>query len=368
MAEASERTDTKVEAQAPSLLRQVYSVTLALGIGTAGGYAAYLLQLPLPWMIGAMSATTLAALLGAPIAMAKSLRVVMITVLGVLLGSGFTPEIVAHLTSWIPTLALLFLYVTLAGGLGALYFQRVCRYDGTTAYFSAMPGGLSEMILIGAEMGGDARRIALVHASRLLLVVMLIPFLYNYVHGLAPGDRPPSGPSITELPLHDLLLLTMSAVVGYALARSLRVPAAAVVGPMLVSALIHLLGWTAAKPPIEIVGAAQVAVGAAIGARFSNTEWRLFWSTLLHAAGGTAILMLLAAAFAAGISLVLPLSIDAVLLAFSPGGLAEMSLIAIAIGANTAFVATHHIVRIILIVVLAPPAFKLLRRWERNPD
>ena len=42
-----------------------------------------------------------------------------------------------------------------------------------------------------------------------------------------------------------------------------------------------------------------------------------------------------------------------------------MSLIAIAIGANTAFVATHHIVRIILIVVLAPPAFKLLRRWER---
>ncbi len=47
-------------------------------------------------------------------------------------------------------------------------------------------------------------------------------------------------------------------------------------------------------------------------------------------------------------------------LAFSPGGLAEMSLIAIAIGA--AFVATHHVVRIFLIVVIAPHAFRLLRR------
>ena len=70
---------------------------------------------------------------------------------------------------------------------------------------------------------------------------------------------------------------------------------------------------------MEVVGAAQVAVGAAIGARFSNTEIRLFWTTLLHAAGGTVILMVLAAAFAAGISLILPLSVDAVLLAFSPG-------------------------------------------------
>ena len=50
------------------------------------------------------------------------------------------------------------------------------------------------------------------------------------------------------------------------------------------------------------------------------------------------------------------------MLAFSPGGLAEMSLIAIAIGADAAFVATHHIVRIFLVIVIAPLAFKLMRR------
>ncbi len=348
-----------------SLLRRVGSIALALGIGTAGGTAAYLLQLPLPWMIGSMSATTVAAILGAPIAMAKGLRAVMVTVLGVMLGSGFTPEIMAHFATWLPTLGLLFFYVAAAGSLGTLYVQRLCGYDRPTAYFSAMPGGLSEMILVGTAMGGDARRISLVHGSRLLLVVMIIPFLYNYVHGLEAGERPPIGPSLLDLPLDDLLLLAMAAVVGYALARALRIPAAAVVGPMLVSAAIHLVGWTSAKPPLELVAAAQVAVGAAVGARFSNTATRLVFQTLLHAAGGAAILMALAGLFSVGVSLVLPLSLDAVLLAFSPGGLAEMSLIAIAIGADTAFVATHHIVRIILIVVLAPPAFRLLGRWER---
>jgi uncharacterized membrane protein AbrB (regulator of aidB expression) len=52
---------------------------------------------------------------------------------------------------------------------------------------------------------------------------------------------------------------------------------------------------------------------------------------------------------------------DALVLAYAPGGLAEMSLIALALSMDAAFVATHHIVRIFLIVVLAPLAFRATR-------
>ena len=45
---------------------------------------------------------------------------------------------------------------------------------------------------------------------------------------------------------------------------------------------------------------------------------------------------------------------DKVLLAFSPGGLPEMSLIALALETDVPFVAMHHMIRIILIVTLAP--------------
>ena len=66
--------------------------------------------------------------------------------------------------------------------------------------------------------------------------------------------------------------------------------------------------------------------------------------------------------FAIGLAQVTGLPVVPLMLAFSPGGLAEMSLIAIAIGADAAFVATHHIVRIFLVIVIAPLAFKLMRR------
>jgi len=48
-------------------------------------------------------------------------------------------------------------------------------------------------------------------------------------------------------------------------------------------------------------------------------------------------------------------------LAYAPGGLAEMSLIALALHADVAFVSSHHVVRILLIVTLAPLTFRLLR-------
>ena len=50
----------------------------------------------------------------------------------------------------------------------------------------------------------------------------------------------------------------------------------------------------------------------------------------------------------------------ALLLALSPGGVAEMSLIALSLDIDVAFVSTMHAARILFIVVLAPLAFRLL--------
>ncbi|MBT6911968.1 MAG: AbrB family transcriptional regulator, partial [Rhodospirillaceae bacterium] len=48
-----------------------------------------------------------------------------------------------------------------------------------------------------------------------------------------------------------------------------------------------------------------------------------------------------------------------VMLAFAPGGVAEMSLIAIAMDVDPGFVALHHIARIFEIIILAP----FVARW-----
>ncbi len=353
-------------ADPPVLLAPTLPTTLmALAIGIFGGWLALLAGLPLAWMIGAMSATTAAAALGAPIALPIGFRQLMVTVLGVMLGSGFSPEMLERVGEWALSLAALALYAAAAGGAGLFYFRRVCGYDAVTAYFSAMPGGFSEMILVGTEMGDDARVISLTHAARVMLVVLALPFAFQMLVGYDPAARAPAGLPLAQVSGADLAVLTACGVVGFLLARGLRLPAAALVGPMVLSAVVHILGWTTAKPPFELVAAAQVVVGTAIGCRFAGVTARLLLRTAAAAAGGTVVLLSATLAFAIGLAQATGLPAVPLVLAFSPGGLAEMSLIAIAIGADAAFVATHHVVRIFMIVVIAPLAFKLMRRGGR---
>ena len=334
---------------------------LALALGTGGGWLASLAGLPLPWMIGAMLATTLAAVAGLPVALWQRLREGFVVVLGVMLGSSFTPEIAAQLPGWGISILILGVYTVLSGALGAWFFHRVAGYDRITSYFSAMPGGLSVMIFVGEAMGGDSRLISLTHASRLLLVVLILPFAFQIFMGYDPADRPAAGPAVADLGWLDVAVLTASGVLGWAGARLLRIPAPAVVGPMLLSAAVHLGGVIEAGPPQVLVAAAQVVVGSALGCRFAGTAVSTIWRTILWAAGGTVVLLGTAVAAAWAGHLVTGLPVLELTLAYSPGGLAEMSLVALALGLEAALVATHHIVRIFLIVVFAPLAFRLLR-------
>ncbi len=345
------------------------TTALSLVLGGLGGWLATQIGIPLPWMIGSMLAVTAGAMLGLPVAMPNWLRSVMVVVLGIMLGSGFSPAILAQLGDWALSLSALLLYVIVSGVIGILYFRRLCRYDPISAYFSAMPGGLSEMVAVGDEMGGDSRVISLTHAWRILAVIMTLPFLFQLWLAYDPAIRPNVGLPLLEVPPIDMAVLTACAVAGYFAAKALRLPAAAVVGPMILSAVVHLVGWTEANPPLELVAIAQVVVGAAIGCRFSGIQMGLVARCIAAASGATIILVAISLLFAWGLHSLTGLSFVALFLAFAPGGLAEMSLIALSLSLDSAFVATHHIVRIFIIVVCAPLLFKLLQRLTKElPD
>ena len=81
------------------------ALALALAVGSCGGWLFAEIRMPLPWMIGAMCATTVAALAGAPLAVPAGLRASMIAVVGTMLGSAFTPEVMAGVALWAPSLA-----------------------------------------------------------------------------------------------------------------------------------------------------------------------------------------------------------------------------------------------------------------------
>ena len=57
---------------------------------------------------------------------------------------------------------------------------------------------------------------------------------------------------------------------------------------------------------------------------------------------------------------------DVLLICFSPGGVTEMSMIALSLAANPAYVTLHHIYRIFLTVILMGFGAKLLPQIDSS--
>jgi uncharacterized protein len=333
----------------------------AICIGVAGGALFAFLQLPLPWLLGALTATTIASLAGLRMAVPDRLRQPMIALLGMMLGTTFTPERVEAALAWLPTLGALPVYVLLVGAVIWLYLRRFSGFDGVTTFFAATPGGLSEMVALSAQLGGDQRTVSLIHGTRVLFIVLAIPFLASLY------QPPPARPALDLLGIAwgPLLALAGLGLIGYLVAARVRLPAATFVGPLLGSAVAHGAGLLAVQPPALLMAVAQLVIGASVGVRFCGFGPARLARAMLLGAGATLLMLLITLAFGGALHQLTGQPLALLLLAFIPGGLVEMSLIALGLGADPAFVVTHHATRIFLVVLIALPLSARLRRSGR---
>jgi len=336
---------------------------LALAIGGLAGYLANWIGMPLPWMLGPMIATTLASLIGLPVSAPLKLRPVVIPIIGVMLGAAINRNIFAHIGDWGVTLAVMVPFLATAAGVSILIYRKVAGYDPVTAYFSAMPGGLNDMLILGTAAGGNERRIALAHASRILVVITCVGLFYGFVLGVRPGGS--SGRPWIEmdvLTLSDWLWLGACAIVGVPFGKLLRAPAPNMLGPMLLSAALHLGEVVETAPPTLIIVMAQIVLGTVIGCRFLGATFREVGRDLGLGALSSFAMLLVAVSFAFIASWLTGAHPSQIFLAYSPGGLTEMSLLALAMGQDVAFVSVMHLLRILLVIMGAPFVFGRLGR------
>lgn len=337
-----------------------------LSIAALGGGAFYLLHFPLPWMLGAMAATACGSLLKLKLGVPAKLRNPTMIVLGLMLGTGFTPEVPGRLLEWWPGLLALSVYMSGAIWVGALWYSRKLGCDAPTAYYAAVPGGLSEMVAMAMAEKGDEGLVSILHTLRVMVVAALVPWGIRFSQGL-PLTGTPGSASILDLSIPDAGFLALGAGLGAILGKLLRLPAYLLVGPMLASAVISMVGLTGAHPPSELIVITQVVLGGAVGARLASVEMdvikRGLWASLVL----TVPMVIVAAILAWGISELAGFDHFAMLLSLMPGGLGEMTLIALAMNIDVPFVVTHHMMRMTLVMLAAPLAFRWMRGRTKTP-
>lgn len=338
----------------PPVTHLLFTVLL-LALAGVMGFGFSLIGAPLPYMLGALFFAAIAVGFGQRFfpegyQFSMRLRGLFVGVIGTMIGAQVSPALLALLPMLALTGPALVLFVFGAHALNYQVFRRAGGYDAPTSFYAAAPGGLLEAIAFGEEHGADLRVLTLLQFLRIIVVVTLVPVGMMIYEGHAVGSAAGlSGPG-GEWRWIELPLIFAIAVIGQWLGTLLKLPAKVLTGPLLVMGLLSGFGVVSLVLPPWLVGLAQVMLGTGLGLRFIGMTRRMF----IKGIGLSLMSVVLMLGFGVGLSIVLHrlggLPIDTLVISFAPGGVTEMSLIALSLAANPAFVTLHHVIRISLTV------------------
>lgn len=326
---------------------------LTLLVGGLGGVLATQASLPLAWMLGPLFLVLVASLVGMKAGVDKRLHRSSIAMLGLFIGNRIDLAELSQIAAWYPSvLAMLgYMVLMLVGGRWLFSLSGMGRLS---ALFCSFPGSMNGALIMADRMNVDVRWIAITHAIRLVMVVTAAAMMASYlVGGVMLGEG-------NAMSWPGLSLLALAPACWW-LGRLLHLPIPEFLGPIAVGTTMSSLGYGVVLPDLLLI-LTFLVLGSSIGSRFAGTQW----SRLIEVGRYGLLFGLYAVAMALPIawlvSLLFDLPFAAVLLAMLPGGVGEMAVIAVALDIDPVYVVSHHVLRLLLLIVLTPPLIAWARR------
>ncbi|WP_236634711.1 AbrB family transcriptional regulator [Alteribacter lacisalsi] len=328
-------------------------------IGIAGGALFAYLALPLPWVLGPLAFvmiwqgfTKRNAFWPEPVKNGGFLT------LGLYFGLYFTASTFATVVPYLIPYISATLLLILSSIVLATAVTRWINVDKITSVFGSIPGGLSEMAIASEAMKANTSLVVIFQTVRLIAVLFTVPFIIIYAFSDG-SSRQGAG-----MPLHDgavpwgpeALWLVIPAAAGILFKD--RIPAGIVILPLMLTALINITVTSLPSLPVLVLIAAQIAVGIGLGKRISFEDLKLGGKYCLVYFGIAVSLIGISFALGAGLAQMTTLNLATALLSVAPGGLVEMVLTASVVGGDPAVVSALQLTRLLVIIVLVPPALK----------
>jgi uncharacterized protein len=337
------------------------AIFLTLAVSAAGGGVAHLLGLPAGWLMGGALAVTIATVAGAPVHMPDGLRNITFVLIGMSMGASVAPDSLSLLSSWPISLAALAIELVIIVAATGWMLMRFFRLDAGTAYLGSFPGHLSFVMGMAATGVGNARQIVVIQVIRVLMLTIAVPIGTVFL----PIDHFPAPPgSVETLGALELVLLAAGCTAVGIIFIRLRVPAGLVLGAMAAATAAKLGGLYTGAIPAPLVLGTFILTGALIGSRFKGVTRQ----ELVSAAIGGLIATLMTMAIVTVVTFLVAQLVDMpfgqIWLALSPGALEGMGALGIALGYDTAFIAAHHVIRLLMLTFAVPMVVWLVRRGE----
>ncbi|MCH8530282.1 MAG: AbrB family transcriptional regulator [Saccharospirillum sp.] len=339
-------------------LSSALNLLATLAIAAVGAVVFSLLSWPLPWMLGALTSTLVGSLLGFRPYIPMRLFTAMLLILGIYAGAALDQSLLVTIWHWPLSLIGMVLLVAATTAASHWYFRRFAGFDNTTALFASVPGAQSLVLILGARSGADEKQMLIPQITRVLAVIYFVPLILVSAGDLTGldisriRDVPDEAWALPEWP--SVLWALGAVVLGAWVAKRLRWPQPLMLGPLSGIALLQISGLTDLSIPGQALVPVQFVLGTYLGTKFAKIRWR----TAVIISGHSLVALLITVTLVALMTALLTLATDippaAIFLAFAPGGLPEMVLIAATLNADPAFVVVHHVVRFLIIAIALP--------------
>jgi len=332
---------------------QVYLIGLSVVIG----FIFNKLNIPIPWILGGII-----GVLVLQIARVKGFfwkrewRMYALVVVGYGIGRYVNPKVIEQVSEEGVGIVSATLIAVLMAIIISMAMTKYEHLDFHSVLMGIMPGGFTQMTaMLDEDTRVDPNIVTVYQSLRLLTIEICIPFLVlTFLDAKTAVD---SG----SLAVHDGIsfwLIIPFCVLGAVLADKLGLATPFLVGPLLVSGIVALVWGPLDSPPGLLMTIAQLSIGIYVGVGLDLEHLKALAKTLPATFLGIFVMLAMCMAFASGLAYFYGFDLITAFLAMAPGGIAEMCLTGMSVGANVAIILTYQLFRMLFISFVVPVALK----------
>jgi uncharacterized protein len=343
-----------------------YRFLITLLIAIIGGSIFAVLHIPVPWLLGPMTAILIfSKIFKASFYWPVKIRDTGLIIFGYSMGLSFTKEGLMNIIYQLPMM-FIFTFITLTiCSLLAFFVSKLSGVNFPTVLTGSIPGGLTQMVYFAEETKGiDVSIVTFLQVIRLLVIIFVIPLLvfspvFGGQHSSSSGNLNQSFGFSGNNVFPEIFIYAIAVLIFAFLGKKIKSPTPFLLGPIIGTVILNLSGLHGPVLPASIIDLSQLMISVYIGLMMRPEKLKhnkkIWWLSILSGSilvSSTLLLSRILLNF-------YDISEVTSFLSLAPGGMDQMGIIAHEVNGNMTFVAGFQMFRLLFIYFAVPP----LLRW-----